>query len=127
MTAPDYLPEPETRAELAQARRAAARARTAGAVYQALRVNQGPTPAFYDAAAVLAFERANPAQGGHREDRIRRTFGVNAARYQQRVFHLIHDDEALARSIDAQTVNRLLRLEAELTEARRRRTEGITR
>ncbi|MFF9565766.1 DUF3263 domain-containing protein [Leifsonia sp. NPDC014704] len=90
-------------------------------------MNRGPKPAFYDAAEILAFERANPGQGGGKEQRIRRTFRVNAARYQQRLFHLIHDDEALARELDPQTVNRLLRLEAEYAEARRHRTEGLNR
>lgn len=125
MTEPDYIGEPEDQAARAAQRRANARARTAGAVYAALHTAKGPNAAYFDTAAVLAFEREHPQPGGDKEDRIRRTFNVSATRYQQRLYHLIHDDEAAARRIDPQTVNRLLRLEAEHAEARRRRTQGI--
>ncbi|WP_349862610.1 DUF3263 domain-containing protein [Leifsonia sp. WHRI 6310E] len=121
-----YLPEPETRAEKAQAYRAAARMRGAGAVFDALVTRRGPFPAFYDIAAVLSFEREHPHQGGLKEQAIREVFGVSATRYAQRLHHLIHNDEAAARAADPHTVKRLLHLEQERAEGRRHRTEGAT-
>lgn len=127
MSAPDYMPEPETPKEKAAARRYRLRTSGPGAVFDAIKHRKGPNDAFYDTAAVLAFEAANPARPD-KEELIRRTFNCTATRYFQRLFHLTHDEEALKESlrIDAATVNRLLRLEDERSAARRRRAEGMT-
>lgn len=125
MSTPDYMPEPETQEAKAAARRLRLRSTGPGSVFDAIKHRGGPNAAYYDAAAVLAFEREHPRHGGNREQLIRSTFNCTATRFQQRLYHLIHDDEQNARSIDAQTVNRLLRLEAESIRRREQRAEGL--
>lgn len=132
MTAPDYMPEPEDTRAAAAVKKAkfleAKRSIGSSGAVTALVTSRGANPDFHDPAALLEFERTHPdaAVGGSKEAAIRDRFNVRAARYYSRLYQLIHDDEATARRIDAITVNRLLRLEAEHQETRRRRTEGYT-
>jgi len=126
MGARDYASEPETPRDKAIARRAALRMKGGGAVFEALRAKNQPNEKFYDAAAILAFEASHPKPGGMKEQLIRQTFNASATRYQQRLYHLIHDDEAHARTVDATTVTRLLALEAERGSRRNYLPEGYT-
>jgi hypothetical protein len=125
-TVTGYLPEPETPREKARAARIARQSRAGGAALESFFSKRRPNAAFYDTAAVLAFEHEHPDATGTKEDLIKKTFQCTPARYYQRLDHLIHDDEESSRRIDAFTVNRLLNLEAERTEIRRQRLRGMT-
>lgn len=109
--APDYMPEPESPREKARAARIARQSRAGGAALESFFSKRRPNAAFYETAAVLAFEHEHPEATGVKEDLIQKTFRCSPTRYQQRLYHLIHDDEEASRRIDAFTVNRLLMLE----------------
>ncbi|MFF1633945.1 DUF3263 domain-containing protein [Leifsonia sp. NPDC058248] len=109
--APEYLPDPESPREKARAARIARQSRGGGAALESFFGKRRPNAAFYDAATVLAFEHEHPDATGAKEDLIQKTFRCSPTRYQQRIYHLIHDDEEASRQIDAFTVNRLLNLD----------------
>jgi hypothetical protein len=71
-------------------------------------------------AEVLDFEAQNPNPGGHKEERIRRRFGIRAARYYQLLNTYARTPEALAH--DPITTNRILDRQTANTETRRKRT-----
>lgn len=124
MGAPNYVGDPDSARDAAIARRAELRMRGGGAALESFHSKLRPTDDFYDARKVLAFEAEHPKSGGRKEELIRRTFHASATRYQQRLYHLIHDDEENSRRIDAHTVNRLLKLEAERAKRRHYLPEG---
>lgn len=80
----------------------------------------GPTSLSADDAALLAFEHAwwlrGPKAFGYKAAEIRTTFGVSAARYQQRINRLLDDPVALA--AQPMLVGRLCRLRAARRHAR---------
>ncbi len=75
------------------------------------------TPAL---AAVLDFEAEHPAAGGHKQELIRQTFGISAARYYQ----LLHRyaDTLEGQQHDPRTTNRIRRQIAAAAQTRERRT-----
>ncbi|MDN4598440.1 DUF3263 domain-containing protein [Leifsonia virtsii] len=68
---------------------------------------------------ILIFEEANPAAGGHKEERIRQTFGFSATRYQQLLLGML--DRQDAEEEFPQLVHRLRRLTLERQALRRGR------
>ncbi|TFD61457.1 DUF3263 domain-containing protein [Cryobacterium suzukii] len=71
-------------------------------------------------AAVLAFERQWWRHVGAKEEAIRATFGLSAARYYQLLAALV--DSPLALAFDPMLVNRLQRMRSARSEARASRS-----
>ena len=132
MTTPDYLPEQsedaKKAAEVKRHKLREARRSLGVSSLDAALITHRPAPEFSDPAALLEFERTHPDSraAGTKEAEIRDHFHVRAARYYSRLYQLIHDDEVTARRLDPQTVNRLLRAEAEHEEHRRELLRGVT-
>lgn len=127
MSAPDYMPEPETGEEKAAARRTALRMRGGATVLGAMALRRGPNANLYDIAAVLEFEHDHPSrEADAKEELIRETFNCSATRYYQRLDYLINDGEMEARKVNAQEVNRLQAVAAARHRPRNNIPEGYT-
>lgn len=127
MGAPDYMPEPETGAEKAAARRTALRMRGGENLLAAMPSRRGPNANLHDIASVLDFEHDHPSrEADGKEALIRKTFNCSAARYYQRLNYLITDGELEARKVNAQEVNRLQAVAAARHRPRTNIPEGYT-